>query len=141
MPTCSRCAESLPGSHFYLRPDGRHQGYCKPCRSEYNREWYRQNRDRHRSAVRANDEKYYTRNRKAVDEFKRGRPCADCGGCFPPHVMDFDHVRGDKVDNVSSLVGQRASLKAIFREIAKCDLVCSNCHRLRTHARATDGGG
>jgi hypothetical protein len=61
-------------------------------------------------------------------------PCRDCGGCYPEYVMEFDHTRGIKSGNVmvmASRVG-RASLDA---EIAKCDVVCANCHKVRTYNR------
>ena len=49
--------------------------------------------------------------------------------------MDFDHRDGSaKVANVNRLV-QDAAWEKVRREIEKCDLVCSNCHRIRTHAR------
>jgi len=48
--------------------------------------------------------------------------------------MDFDHVRGVKHANVMELVST-LSKKRIDQEIAKCEIVCSNCHRIRTHMR------
>lgn len=49
--------------------------------------------------------------------------------------MDFDHVRGSKVGNVSEMLGS-TSLADLLMEIAKCDVVCANCHRLRTYRPA-----
>lgn len=60
-------------------------------------------------------------------------PCMDCGGRFPSVAMDFDHVRGTKVSNVSLL--RAHAVETIREEIAKCDVVCSNCHRIRTAKR------
>jgi hypothetical protein len=60
-------------------------------------------------------------------------PCADCGVQYPPYVMDFDHVRGEKFGSVNWLVAQRYRLEVIQEEIDKCEVVCSNCHRERTH--------
>jgi hypothetical protein len=65
----------------------------------------------------------------------KNRPCADCGRSYPPYVMDFDHVRGEKVANVSVLVAGGASRRRVLAEIAKCEVVCANCHRERTHGR------
>jgi hypothetical protein len=48
--------------------------------------------------------------------------------------MDFDHVRGRKQKNVMELINT-LSKKKIDEEIAKCEIVCSNCHRIRTHKR------
>ena len=48
--------------------------------------------------------------------------------------MDFDHVRGRKQANVAELINT-LSKKRIDEEISKCEIVCSNCHRIRTHDR------
>jgi hypothetical protein len=46
--------------------------------------------------------------------------------------MDFDHVTGIKIRNVSAML---SSESAMMTEIAKCELVCGNCHRIRTYAK------
>lgn len=74
----------------------------------------------------------------AVRQYKERRPCVDCAGRFPAEVMDFDHVRGVKLFELSEAAGR--SLEIIAREIAKCDLVCANCHRLRTASRRKFSG-
>lgn len=67
-------------------------------------------------------------------DLKSKTPCMDCGIIYPYYVMDFDHVRGRKNANVMELVST-LSKKRIDQEIAKCEIVCSNCHRYRTHSR------
>lgn len=64
-------------------------------------------------------------------------PCADCGQRFPTHCMDFDHRPGvDKVANIGASVAKWASdPDALIAEIAKCDVVCANCHRKRTFSK------
>ena len=63
---------------------------------------------------------------------KKSVPCADCGHTFPPCVMDFDHREGtDKKFSIAEEM-ERASMVRMGQEIAKCDVVCSNCHRIRT---------
>jgi hypothetical protein len=54
--------------------------------------------------------------------------------------MDFDHVRGRKHKNVMELI-PTLSKKKIDEEIAKCEIVCSNCHRIRTHQRKLKRAG
>ncbi len=71
---------------------------------------------------------------KYLRELKEKTPCADCKVHYPYYVMDFDHVRGQKQANVMELV-PTLSKKKINEEIAKCEIVCSNCHRERTHFR------
>jgi hypothetical protein len=62
------------------------------------------------------------------------KPCADCGGTFSWECMDFDHVRGEKLGNVSTLAHNRspAAKLRLDAEVAKCDFICANCHRTRT---------
>lgn len=65
----------------------------------------------------------------------RDVPCGDCGGRFPPCAMDFDHRDpAAKAQSVSRMIG-RAGTARILAEAVKCDIVCANCHRSRTHAR------
>lgn len=72
-------------------------------------------------------------NKRLVNTYK-DKPCMDCGNRFPPYVMDFDHVRGKKISSVSEMCNNRP-VATILTEIEKCDLVCANCHRIRTHNR------
>jgi ssDNA-binding Zn-finger/Zn-ribbon topoisomerase 1 len=69
-----------------------------------------------------------------IRDLKEKSPCRDCGKFYPYYVMDFDHVRGKKHANVMELI-PTLSKKKIDEEIAKCEIVCSNCHRIRTHVR------
>ena len=66
---------------------------------------------------------------------KNGIPCADCREVFPVYVMHWDHLPGfEKVADVSSMVRSR-SRDAVLEELKKCELVCANCHVLRTIRR------
>ena len=60
--------------------------------------------------------------------------CVDCGGKFPYYLLDFDHIRGVKVNSISRML-DRHSLEDILKEIDKCEIVCANCHRSRTFHR------
>ena len=67
--------------------------------------------------------------------WRKDAPCADCGTFYPSYVMDFDHVRGEKWMKLSQLVTRSVTRATLDAEIAKCDLVCANCHRERTQRR------
>jgi hypothetical protein len=61
-------------------------------------------------------------------------PCLDCNNKYPPYVMDFDHRdKGEK--RFSIAWGIRYQDHVLLNEAAKCDIVCSNCHRERTWAK------
>lgn len=137
MKVCSGCKKNLPKSAFYgnsRRKDGL-QTYCKSCSSARSRVRYEN--PTYKKAVRKRAEDRKAEIRKIVDEIK-ANPCMDCGESFPPICMDFDHL-DDKVENVTNLVGSGRSIKVILDEIAKCELVCSNCHRIRTKRRYPRG--
>lgn len=68
------------------------------------------------------------RTRQAVINALKDRPCVGCGGKFHAACMDFDHVRGDKKYGITAGRVVRADFA---EELAKCELRCSNCHRLR----------
>ena len=75
------------------------------------------------------------REQARVLDALRDRPCADCGLRFPPCAMDFDHRNpATKLAAVTRMIG-RAGTSRILEEAAKCDIVCANCHRLRTFVR------
>jgi len=74
------------------------------------------------------------RRRELLDMLK-DEPCMDCGKRFSPECMDFDHVRGRK--RIAIGPHKRCSWKRLEKELAKCDLVCANCHRTRTKQRRT----
>jgi hypothetical protein len=58
----------------------------------------------------------------------------DCGYNAHPEALDFDHRDpAQKASMVSRI--KTLSLESLMAEIAKCDVVCANCHRVRTHAR------
>ena len=65
----------------------------------------------------------------------KSRPCADCGQTFPTQAMDFDHLE-NKAEIVSKLV-YTVSTRTLLLEVAKCEVVCANCHRIRTSMRQT----
>jgi 5-methylcytosine-specific restriction endonuclease McrA len=76
------------------------------------------------------------RTREMVRQLKSG-PCVDCGIAYPYYVMQFDHVSDDKLHNISRLMTSGSNRK-LLAEIAKCELVCSNCHAVRTHVRGSE---
>jgi hypothetical protein len=76
-------------------------------------------------------------HRQWLWSFKR-RPCADCGKQYPPYVMQFDHLDGStKAFNLSQSHGKPRA--AVLEEIAKCEIVCANCHAARTYERFLQG--
>ena len=71
--------------------------------------------------------------RQRLVKIKETSGCTDCGESNPI-VLDFDHLKYKKY-NVSRMIHDGFSWKAIKKEIEKCEVVCANCHRIRTHHR------
>lgn len=96
-------------------------GTCKKCEADY-----RHNR---RSHV-----------KKTLQDIKLKNGCADCGYKDSPYALDFDHLpENDKLFNISEARFSK-SLSALLKEVEKCEVVCANCHRIRTAERLTEVG-
>ena len=76
---------------------------------------------------------HHDKKRSMVQAFKY-KPCMDCGIQYPPYVMDFDHRDPSQKKFTIATIG-RHTIAELLDEISKCDVVCSNCHRIREHDR------
>lgn len=93
------------------------------AKQEYNKDWYDQSREKWKAQF---------------IKFKEATPCFDCGNFYPHYILQFDHVpeRGVKKFPIAwraTTVG--ISSPSVKAELAKCDLVCANCHAARTWNR------
>jgi hypothetical protein len=70
-----------------------------------------------------------------LDNYKVTAGCVDCGYNAHPRALDFDHIGTDKVGDVGRLAHSRIAWPRLLAEIAKCEVVCANCHRIRTYER------
>lgn len=120
--TCKDCQQTLPFDHFYVNKgmrDGR-LSWCKKCTVR-----------RYRSGVKDRA----ARMRDYVQAIKLERGCADCGYNAHPAALDFDHLPGTvKTMRLASAPGGSTMAKLIA-EMEKCEVVCANCHRVRTAER------
>jgi len=127
------CAIERQENEFYLIGRKRYPDpTCKHCRHAQNRD-RRRGKPKSQKDVQANLAR--REDRLAFIRSLKDNPCMDCGQKFHPCAMDFDHRdAAGKVFSIAML-GRYVSMKRLMEEIAKCDLVCSNCHRLRTYTR------
>jgi len=113
---------------------GIRQPLCKECDKVRRRKHY----DAHAEEERARSGQVTTnrRNRATyfIYEYLSNHPCVDCGE-YDPAVLTFDHIRGDKRMDVAAMALEGYSIEALTEEIAKCEVVCSNCHMRRTSMR------
>ena len=66
-----------------------------------------------------------------ISIYKMSFGCIDCGYKVHHSALEFDHIKGNKKINVANA----KSIKQAKEEISKCEVVCSNCHRIRTFER------
>lgn len=98
---------------------------------EYNQRYYNAHPGAKEKIVTGNRLRYQ-KVRTEINRIK-STPCLDCQVQYSPWVMDFDHVRGHKLFEIGHNTSMSRS--KLLAEIAKCDIVCSNCHRARTYKR------
>lgn len=134
MKQCSRCKLDLPLTEFGKKGSFR-QSKCKKCQREYAKAHYKANRDKYIHKARTRNIAVIEENFALVLELKKVG-CADCG-ITNPVVLQFDHVTGTKVTNVSNMVARGWSADKILEEVKKCEVVCANCHLIRTAERAS----
>jgi hypothetical protein len=127
---CRGCNQSKDIRSFY-----RHRAKCKKC---------------HRKTTKAQSAANYLKNKQAyfkrsnaalrkivefVRAYKHLKPCADCKVPHPYWRLDFDHLPGNKKMFNLAYAKKVGSMKRVIEEIQKCEVVCANCHRDRTHMR------
>lgn len=117
---CHKCKEIFTGR------------YCRPCTQACIRAWRKLNKPKSKIYARRHNDRVMAWVRE-----QRAKPCTDCGRTFPWFVMDFDHKNGKlgPGDIRVAALATKQSFKRAAEEIAKCDLVCANCHKIRTHLR------
>ncbi len=149
---CSTCKK--PKTE-YSKCSGNKDGLqynCKECSSVYSSKLHKENPEKKRATSRKwqkeNPERYKATMRKWYNEKSihawiktkyENIPCIDCNGVFIFIAMDFDHRPEETKLFVISTFDSKAqtatNIAKVEKEIAKCDLVCSNCHRVRTWDR------
>lgn len=130
---CSKCGflKALTEFPFRNKLKGTHHSYCLEC----GRKWVKNHYDKNvqyyvQKASKRRKEVIHVLNEKIYD-YLENHPCVDCGESDPV-VLEFDHVRGVKSYEVSTLGWRLVSWDSVLREIAKCEVRCANCHRRKT---------
>jgi hypothetical protein len=128
---CRRCGLNKPLTDFHLHRRDGYQAWCKPCRREYAAAHYQKNKARRQ----AQNNRRQAEFRAWYTSLKAGKRCADCGMEFHPAAMHWDHLPGQKKTAALGSLARHGSRRLVLDEIAKCELVCANCHAIRTVRR------
>ena len=127
MRRCRRCGSSKPLSEFHRWRDD-YQSWCKGCRREYAAAHYQQ----HKARRQEQNERRQAEFLVWYTSLKAGKPCADCGGTFRPVAMHWHHLPGTEKEASLADLAKRGSKRRVLDEIEKCELICANCHAVRT---------
>ena len=126
MKRCCSCKQEKSLDDFHKGAN-----YCKPCASAASRSNYTK-RKKDSSWYEAHKEKraQQTRDKKRKAVELMGDKCFDCGNSYPECVYDFHHLDSNQKDlNPSAAI--KLSEERMMKELSKCVLLCSNCHRIR----------
>lgn len=129
-PTCLTLKNVSDFNGDKARPDGL-QSQCKECKRIVQKNWYIKNKARHIANVARHRRAAETEIIKLILSYLHQHPCVDCGETNPV-LLEFDHVRGRKLNSVCNLIRCGFSWEKISAEIDKCDVRCCKCHRLKT---------
>lgn len=128
---CNDCGTEQGLSNFSKKGDGlRH--ICKVCARAFRKRNYQKNKEAIKKRLAVTNKLLQQRNARYLRTLK-DVPCLDCKQKFSPYAMQFDHVRGEKEFNISKAT--RFSRERLEAEMKKCEIVCANCHAVRTHNR------
>ena len=103
---------------------------CRFCQSQISKRHYNSNKQSYLDRARAREVLVTEDNRQRLFDYLICHPCIDCG-CTDIRVLEFDHVREKKVREVSQMINRGCSWSTIEAEIAKCEVRCATCHRIR----------
>lgn len=117
---CTQCKRELPLTQYYSRGNGKLRSECKECHSKYVKRKYQERKG-------------------AIGDVKGSIGCAKCGD-VRSYVLDFHHKDPSIKDaNIARMTSNKNRLEDIQKEIDKCVVLCSNCHREFHHLEFTQG--
>lgn len=130
---CTKCKCEKEISEFPFRNKLKetYHSYCLSCGREAVKKHYSVNIQKYVDKARTRRKRVVGEINEMLYEYLTTHPCVDCGESDPV-VLEFDHVRGKKAYDISSLGWRLCSWESILKEIAKCEIRCANCHRRKT---------
>lgn len=138
MKVCTACQSTKQLTEYFIKDkkSGRLHSQCKQCyaakRKLYYAEHYKKYGDKYR--LRANARKALIRSqlRTQLLAYLSDKSCVVCG-MSDPRTLDFDHLeQAEKSFGVAKAMSNIMPWDVILQEIKKCQILCANCHRIRT---------
>jgi hypothetical protein len=138
MKRCSSCKEEKEEHDFFYKnkQKARRHEQCKLCyaskRKSYYTEHYQKYKDIYKARARTRKKRVQEELKKKLLHYLADKACVTCG-ITDPRVLDFDHINTkDKSFTIARALADSRCWEVILNEIAKCQILCANCHRIRT---------
>lgn len=134
MKQCNHCNTFKDDTEFAIkrtRPNGTIQrnSICKSCHNHKARNKYaKADKTALYQKIKINKDRY----RQQMFDYLSSKQCTDCWN-KDIRVLEFDHI-----SNKNFNIGQKVNctpINTLMTEISKCEIVCANCHRIRTLTR------
>lgn len=123
---CTRCPERGPQpiDNFAIKSGSRRQSWCKECKRAYNNQDYASNNQYHRDRLKARRDSI----RNWYRELKASLQCSRCPENHPACLQFHHRDPSEKDFTLSGAFTRGWSIQKLQEEIAKCDVLCANCH-------------
>jgi hypothetical protein len=133
MKQCAHCKEEKPDSEFAWNNKllGRRQKHCRACMKMFNRQSYERRDEKRKREVQENRKRRVMEVQQYVWDYLSVHPCVRCGES-DPRVLEFVHIKGNKFQSISKMISDGHTIRSVKKEIAKCQVLCANCHRKKT---------
>lgn len=131
MKKCYTCTKDKAESEFNknsIRKDGLNS-ICRDCSKARSKRYYKENPVKHKAETSKNRERYRRKYQVYLLEYLSNNPCIECGES-DIRCLDFDHLKDKEIVISKAMYWSIDRLKL---EIAKCQVLCANCHRKKSH--------
>ena len=137
---CSSCREGRDAEKDFrweYKDQGIRQTRCRYCQAELAKIHYKNNKQVYVERARTRKAKMLIENKPRLHAYLSMHPCVDCGQS-DIRILEFDHVRGQKIGEIGDLFRGGFGWSIIETEITKCEVRCANCHRIKTFERSSN---
>lgn len=138
MKQCSKCGTIKDEEDFFMknRAAGQRHAQCKSCykehRTRYAAAHYQKYAEQYRQRARKRRARIKRELTLKLWEYLRGKSCIVCGES-DPCVLEFDHIDpSSKRFGIAKGITDGRQWSDILNEIARCRILCANCHKRRT---------
>ena len=129
MKQCTKCNKEKDLSEFSFKNKKLSilSSQCKDCHKEYSKFHYENNKQSYIKKAVDRNKNIHVEYKLLTDEIKS----VGCKYCPEKDIccLDFHHINDDKEYNISTMISSGYSKETLLKEIAKCEVVCANCHR------------